>query len=188
MGTGSCCKWAISKSELVLSPTCSNYPFPPSPSFPPGSHALPCAQYHELPVLRHCRMQTLLHSLLLLRCIHTFPTPTAIPPPLGRTASPSLPKMSGLLAGVSTQFIQCGGYRSAVRVSTCNYPPPRQCLHRVILHCLRTQHHPPLLTCPGLLHPLVSVPYPPVLVQAVRSQAQGSHQLLSCCSKGGCCS
>ena len=30
---------------------------------------------------------------------------------------------AGLLAGVSTQFIQCGEYRSAVKVSTCNTPP-----------------------------------------------------------------
>jgi hypothetical protein len=34
---------------------------------------------------------------------------------------------AGLLAGVSTQFIQCGEYRSAVKVSTCNnlLPPPQ---------------------------------------------------------------
>jgi hypothetical protein len=31
---------------------------------------------------------------------------------------------AGLLAGVSTQFIQCGEYRSAVKVSTCNNLPP----------------------------------------------------------------
>ena len=31
---------------------------------------------------------------------------------------------AGLLAGVSTQFIQCGEYRSAVKVSTCNTRPP----------------------------------------------------------------
>jgi hypothetical protein len=30
---------------------------------------------------------------------------------------------AGLLAGVSTQFIQCGEYRSAVEVSTCTTPP-----------------------------------------------------------------
>jgi hypothetical protein len=34
---------------------------------------------------------------------------------------------AGLLAGVSTQFIQCGEYRSAVKVSTCNnLPPPKK--------------------------------------------------------------
>jgi hypothetical protein len=32
----------------------------------------------------------------------------------------------GLLAGASTQFIQCGEYRSAVKVSTCNNLPPPQ--------------------------------------------------------------
>jgi hypothetical protein len=32
---------------------------------------------------------------------------------------------AGLLAGVSTQFIQCGEYRSAVKVSTCNNLPPK---------------------------------------------------------------
>jgi hypothetical protein len=30
---------------------------------------------------------------------------------------------AGLLAGVSAQFIHCGEYRSAVKVSTCNNPP-----------------------------------------------------------------
>jgi hypothetical protein len=33
---------------------------------------------------------------------------------------------AGLLAGVSTQFIQCAECRSAVKVSTCNNPPPQQ--------------------------------------------------------------
>ena len=32
---------------------------------------------------------------------------------------------AGLLAGVSTQFIQCGEYRSAVKVSTRNNFPPQ---------------------------------------------------------------
>mgnify|MGYP001807347290 CR=1 FL=1 len=36
---------------------------------------------------------------------------------------------AGLLAGVFTQFIQCGEYRSAVKVSTCNNLPPN------LLHC-----------------------------------------------------
>jgi hypothetical protein len=33
---------------------------------------------------------------------------------------------AGLLAGVSTQFIQCGEHRSAVKVTTCNTPPKNQ--------------------------------------------------------------
>jgi hypothetical protein len=33
---------------------------------------------------------------------------------------------AGLLAGVFAQFIQCGEYRSAVKVSSCNTPLPPQ--------------------------------------------------------------
>jgi hypothetical protein len=43
---------------------------------------------------------------------------------------------AGLLAGVSTQFIQCGEYCSAVKVSTCNQLPPIyvwRCISRVFV-------------------------------------------------------
>ena len=46
------------------------------------------------------------------------------PPPQTRPLPPQTCLAADLLAGVSTQFMQCGESRSAVEVSNCNTPPP----------------------------------------------------------------